>query len=46
MVTIEVDQYFSNSAMYEYRCLENIKKVIQIWCKMNDQQQYKTMIEA
>ena len=27
MVTIGVDQSLSNSAVYEHRCLENIKKL-------------------
>ena len=26
MVTIVVDQFLSNSAMYEHICLENVKK--------------------
>ena len=33
MVIIVVDQLLSNSALYEHRCLENIKK-IQIGCQM------------
>ena len=27
MVTIGVEQYLSNSAMYENRCMENINKL-------------------
>ena len=39
MFTIGVNQSLSNSAMYEHRCLENIKKLYKTNGKYNDQQQ-------
>ena len=46
MVTIVVDQSLSNSSFYEYRCLENIKKLRQLSGNYDDQQQYKSILEA
>ena len=45
MVTIGVDQFLSNSAIYEHRCLENIKKLYKSSDKFYDQQQYKFILE-
>ena len=44
--TIRLDQLLINSDMHEHRCLENINKLYQSSRKYNDQQQYKTIIEA
>ena len=46
MVTIGVDQLLSNSAMYEHRCLENIKKLYKSVGKCDEQQEYKTILES
>ena len=46
MVEIGVDQSFSNSAMYENRYLENIKKLYKYAFKCDCQQQYKAIIES
>ena len=46
MVIIGVDQSLSNSAMYEHRCLENIKKLYKNSVKCDNQQQKKEIIEA
>ena len=46
MVTIVFDQSLCNSAMYEHRCLENIKNLYKTSWKCDDQQQYKEVIEA
>ena len=46
IVTIGVYQLLSNSAIYEHRCLENIKKLYKYDGKCEDQQQYKDIIEA
>ena len=46
MVTIVVDQYLNNSAIYEHRCLENIKELYKSAGKCDDQQQYKAIVEA
>ena len=46
MVKIGVYQLFSNSSLYEHRCLENIKNVYPSAGKCDDQQQYKAIIEA
>ena len=45
MVSIAIDQYLSNSAMYEHICLENINKLYKSAGKFDDQQQYKAIIE-
>ena len=46
MVIIGFDQSLSNSAMYEHRCLENIKKLYKNSVKCDNQQQKKEIIEA
>ena len=46
MVTIGVDQLLSTSALYEYRFLENIKKLYKSADKWDYQQHYKVIIEA
>ena len=46
MVTIVFDQPLSNSAMYEHRCLESIKKLYKSSGKCNDQQHYNSIIKA
>ena len=46
MVTIVVDQLLSNSALYEHKCLLNIKKLYKYSVKCDDQQHYKDIIEA
>ena len=44
MVTIVVDQYLISSAMYEHRCLEDIKKLYKSVGKSEYQQQYKAIL--
>ena len=44
MVTIGVDKLLSNSAIYKYRCLDNVKNLYTSSGKCNDQQQYKAII--
>ena len=46
MVTVAVDQLLSNCAMYEHRCLKNIKKLYKYSGKCDDKQQYKVILEA
>ena len=46
IVTIGVYLSLSNSAIYEHRCLENIKKFYKYDGKCEDQQQYKDIIRA
>ena len=46
MVTIEIYLLLSNCAMYEYRHLENIKKLCTSSEKYDDQLQFKAIIEA
>ena len=46
MVAIGFDQSLSNNALYEHRCLENIKKLYKTASKCEYQQQYKAIIEA
>ena len=46
IVTIGVYQLLSNSAIYEHRCLENIKKLYKYYGKCDDKKQYKAIIEA
>ena len=45
MVTIGVYQQLSNSAIYEHRCLENIKKLCKPSGKYDYQHQCKSIIE-
>ena len=46
MVTIGVDQYLSNSTIYEHTRLKSIKKLYKYSGKLYDQQHYKSIIEA
>ena len=46
MVTIGIDKSLSNSSMYEHICLENIKKIYKTAGKCDNQQRYKSIIEA
>ena len=46
MAIIGVDQSLSNSAMYEYRCIENINKLYKYAVKCDNQQKYNAIIEA
>ena len=43
--TIGIDQYLSNNALYEHKCLENIKKLYKQAGKCDDQQQFKDILE-
>ena len=45
MVIIAVDQNLSNSALYEHRCIEHIKKLYNYTGKCDYQQQNKEIIE-
>ena len=40
MVAIGLDQSLSNNALYEHRCLENIKKLYKSYEKCDNQQKY------
>ena len=46
MDTIGVDQSVSNSALYEHRCLWNIKRIYKYSDKRDYHQQYKPILEA
>ena len=46
IVDIVVDQSLSSSAMYEHRCLENIKKLYRSAGTFDEQQQFGSIIEA
>ena len=46
MVTIGVDQYLSNSAIYEHRLMEKMKKLFKYSGKCDYQQHYKAILEA
>ena len=46
MVIIGLDQSLSNTALYKHICLENTKYIYKLSGKCDDQQQYKTIIEA
>ena len=46
METIGVDQLLSNSAMYEYICMENINKLYRSDIKFHNEYQYKYIIES
>ena len=41
-----MDQSLSNNAIYEHKCLENIKKLRKQADKCDDQQQFKDILEA
>ena len=43
--TIGIEQFLSNNAIYEHKCLENIKKLYKQDGKSDDQQQLKDVIE-
>ena len=43
--TIVIDLSLRHNAIYEYKCLENIKKVYKKSGKCDDQQQFKYIIE-
>ena len=44
--TIGIDQYLSNNALFEHKCLQNTKKLYKGACKCDDQQQLKDILEA
>ena len=44
--TIGIHLYLSNNAIYEHKCLENIKKLYKQDGKCDNQQQFKDIIEA
>ena len=44
--TIGVDLSLSNNAIYEHKCLENIKNIYKQAGKCDDQQQIKDILEA
>ena len=44
--TIGIDQLLSNNAIYEHKCLENIKKLYKQAGKCDNQKQFKDIIEA
>ena len=46
MVSIGVYKSFINSALYGHRCLKNTKNLYKTAGKCDDQNQYKTIIEA
>ena len=46
MVTVGIDQSLSNSPLYKHRCLENINKLYKSSGKCDNQQRYKTILEA
>ena len=46
LLTILIDQYLSNRALYEHIYLENIKLFYKFSSKCDDQQQYKSIIKA
>ena len=44
--TIDINPSLSNNAIYEHKCLENIKKLYKQAGKCDDQQQFKDILEA
>ena len=44
--TIGIDQYLRNNALYEHKCLQNIKKSYKHAGKCDNQQKFKHIIEA
>ena len=44
--TIGIHPSLSNNALYEHKCLENIKKLYKQAGKCDDQQQFKDIIET
>ena len=43
---IGIDISLSNNALFEHKCLQNIKKLYKNSVKCDDQQQFKDIIEA
>ena len=43
--TIGIDQSLSNNALFEHKCLQNIKNLYKHSGKCDDQQQFKDIIE-
>ena len=46
MVTIRIDPFLGNCAMYEHRCMEKINKLYKSAVKFDDRLQFKSIIEA
>ena len=46
MKTIGIGQYLINNALYEHKCLQNIKKLYKHIGKWDDQKQFKDILEA
>ena len=46
MITIRVNKWLSNSALYEHICLEGINKLYKYSGKCDNQQHHKFIIEA
>ena len=46
MKNIGIDQSFSNSDIFEHRCIQNIKKLYKHAGKCDGQQQFKDILEA
>ena len=46
MNTICIDQSSSNNALFEHKCLNNLKKIYQHAGKWDDQQTFKDILEA
>ena len=44
--TIGINQSLSNSALFEHRCLQNIRKLYQHAGKCDNQKQFKDILEA
>ena len=44
--TLRIDPSLRKNAIYEHKCLENIKKIYKQAGKCDDQQQFKDILEA
>ena len=44
--TIDIYPYLRNNAIYEHKCLENIKTLYKQYVKCYDQKQFKDIIES
>ena len=44
--TIGIDQYLRNNALYEHKCIENIKKLYKQAGKCDDQKKFKDILDA
>ena len=44
--TIGIHLYLSNNAIYEHKCIENIKRLYKQYGKCDYQQQFKDILEA